>query len=252
MGGLDWGSAFAERREDEASDKPTSRARSATWITKTAEGRRERDTSVPGPSVYRTGKPEWEAIMRWSPSLRLIQASCLWLQLGSGIAASTDSACELYAEAVRIGAGKSAKAPLVFGKPFAVPSLRFQFERDGQIVRPIEVDVFYYWNWIEYPYPEHPFGVWTDAADWFKCRVAEDGNLAVPPHTVRPRGWYNGLFNYFPWPKKPLFSHLEITVKVEGCAPKFHIAREDLERYKGVRATLKISCASPIQVTLPE
>lgn len=137
---------------------------------------------------------------------------------------------------------------VIFGKPFLVPDLRFQFEKDGNVIRPNKVAVAYGWNWLEYPYPEHSFGAWSSAGDTFECNVGKDGKLTVPSFTVKPRGWYKGFYTYFPWPKKPFFDSVEVTVHLAGCAPKLRIGADDLKQYTQALAVVKVSCTAPIEV----
>jgi hypothetical protein len=175
---------------------------------------------------------------------------CALLLLG-GVATAQEATvgCELFAAAEENPLGGKQSDPVIFGKPYGVPDLHLQFEEDGNVMRPSKIAVYYIWNWLEYPYPDHPFGVWSSAHDWFNCNVGENGKLTVPSFTVKPRGWYKGFYIYFPWPKKPHFDHVELTLHVEGCAPKLQIDAEDLKRYTGARAIVKVSCNSP-QVTV--
>jgi hypothetical protein len=156
--------------------------------------------------------------------------------------------CKLWARAEQNPLGGKQSNPVIFGKPYVVPELHLQFEEGGQVVRPNKVAVFYMWNWLEYPYPEHPFGAWSSARDTFECDVNKSGKLTVPSFTVKPRGWYRGFYTYFPWPKKPYFDSVELIIHVEGCAPKLKIGVEDLKQYQGALAVVKVSCNSPIEV----
>lgn len=196
-----------------------------------------------------------DMLRRWL--FRLIQAWSVLLVFGnSATAQEGDMRCKLYATAEQFPrfnmtswANERRGDAVIFGKPYPVPELRLQFQNEGGVVRPMSLDVFYIWKWLEYPYPEHAWGAWSDAYDWFRCTVGDDGKLTVPSFTVRPRGWYKGFYTYFPWPKKPYFDYIELTVQVEGCAPKLRIALTDLDWYRKSTAVVKVSCGSPIEVT---
>lgn len=188
---------------------------------------------------------------------RLPRAWCALLLVG-WVAAAQEApvGCNLYATAEQLHrlnltswTNERRGDAVIFGKPYAIPELHLRFEKNGRVVRPTSVDVFYTWKWLEYPYPEHAWGAWSDAHDWFKCSVGEDGELTVPSFTVKPRGWYKGFYTYFPWPKRPYFDYIELTVHVEGCAPKLRIDANDVNRYRETLAVVKVSCNSPIEVT---
>lgn len=155
--------------------------------------------------------------------------------------------CSLYSTPEEGSKGR----PLIWGKPYVVPSLHLSFvdKESGEAVKPSKVDVFYIWQWIEYPYPDHPWGAWSNAHDWVRCLPNDGGALRIPPFTVKPRGWYDGKYTKFPWSKKPYFDYLEITVHLDECAPKLRIDLKDLKRYQRERAMLRVSCGSPIEAT---
>jgi hypothetical protein len=137
---------------------------------------------------------------------------------------------------------------VVFGKEFRVPELRMRFvdAETGKPVIPKAINVHYYWQWVEWPYPEHAWGAWSDAQDWVKC-TTDDDQLVIPAHTVKPRGWYNGKYIKFPYTlsgsKDPKFDRLEIVFEFEKGAPRLIINEKELVRYKGVTAVVKLPYA---------
>ena len=152
--------------------------------------------------------------------------------------------CSLYASEER-----NRGNPVIFGKQFAVPALRFRFldEKRGQPFVPKMVNVHYYWLWIEYPYSEHAWGAWSDAEDWVQCSTKSQDDLIVPARTIQPRGWYSGRYTFFPW-RQPKFDRLEIVIEHARCAPRLIVEARDLDRFRDATAIVKLLCAARPEV----
>ncbi len=144
--------------------------------------------------------------------------------------------------------------PQIFGKDFLVPPLHLRFVRKetGKPVIPKIVHVSYGWKWIEYPYPEHSWGAWSDAGEAFQCSTGGSNELVVPARTVKPRGWYDGKYTRFPHnlsgSKRPKFDGVVIVVEFDNCRPRLVISAGELDDYKGTAATLKLPCTWPVEV----
>lgn len=108
--------------------------------------------------------------------------------------------CSLYLS-LREGP-KSVDNPVTFGDPFTVSAITINFVSADthEPLVPDKVDVFYIWNWLEYPYPEHSWGAWSNAYDIIQCEPINTPRLVIPSRTVLPRGWYKGFYTWFPWP----------------------------------------------------
>jgi len=107
---------------------------------------------------------------------------------------------------------------VIFSDPVFVPAFRLRFvdEKSSQSVVPTEIQFNYSWKWLEYPYPEHSWGVWSNASDLVEC--TELGTeILIPEFVVQPRGWYDGKYAKFPfvW-KGPSFTGLHISFKIRG------------------------------------
>jgi len=146
--------------------------------------------------------------------------------------------------------GKRGSA-VIFAQPTSVPQLRLRFvdAKTGLGVRPKKVTVTYPWKWLEYPYPEHPWGAWSDAYDFLTCSVREnEEDLLIPAYQVTPRGWYKGKYTDFPWSRKPKFDGIGITIEETGCTSGFGIKKADLSRYENAVAIVRLSCPAAPQV----
>ncbi|MFT3745784.1 MAG: hypothetical protein QM785_16020 [Pyrinomonadaceae bacterium] len=91
--------------------------------------------------------------------------------------------------------GHPAGKPVIYGKHFPVPELKLRFVNDkNDAMASDEVIVRYKWKWFEYPYQEHPTGVWSTAYYHSKCSTDVDGRVTVPEYDLIPAGWYKGAF----------------------------------------------------------
>lgn len=138
------------------------------------------------------------------------------------------------------------KAPVVYGKPYIVPKFRLRVvdERTGEPVAGREVIVRYSWRWFEYPYPEHPLGVWSDAYELVRCRSDKGGVVEMSEFRVEPRGWYKGRLLMG---RKPEFTDLDVSVHLEKHITHARITKGQLERYKKSKADtipLRVSLTS--------
>ncbi|MEJ7623462.1 MAG: hypothetical protein WKF34_05675 [Pyrinomonadaceae bacterium] len=121
--------------------------------------------------------------------------------------------------------------PVIFDKPFSVPSMRIQAV-DAKTRKPLvgnEIIVRYSWRWFQYPYQEHPLGVWSDAYDLVRCVTDEDGMIIVPEHEVVPSGWYKGKHLLG---RKPSFRHLDVSVGTKKSIQHFEVSRNELEKMR--------------------
>lgn len=118
--------------------------------------------------------------------------------------------------------------PVIFGKPFIVPSLRIRVIESGAgnpLIRK-ELIVRYVWRWLEYPYQEHPFGAWSDAYDLMRCVTDQNGMIIIAEHKVIPSGWYKGKYSLG---HKPSFQHLDISVNTGRSITHREIKQKFLE-----------------------
>jgi hypothetical protein len=144
--------------------------------------------------------------------------------------------------------GRPPKPPVVYGKPYIVPKLRLHVadEQTGVPVAEREVIVRYVWRWFEYPYQEHPLGVWSDAYDLVRCMTDKHGVVGMSEFKVVPRGWYRGKMLIG---RKPEFTHLDVSVHLEKHLTHVRITKRELDRYKSSKADtipLRVSFTSPV------
>lgn len=149
---------------------------------------------------------------------------------------------------VEEGYGLPREPPVVYGKPYVVPKFRLRIsdEQTGVPVAGREVIVRYVWRWFEYPYPERPLGVWSDAYELVRCVTGEDGVVEMPEFKVVPRGWYKGRMLMG---RKPRFTHLGVSVHLEKHITDVRITKGELERYKDGKTDtipLQVSLLSPL------
>ena len=149
---------------------------------------------------------------------------------------------------VEKGYGQAQRPPVVQGKAYTVPKLRLRITdvRTGVPVAGREVFVRYVWRWFEYPYPERPLGVWSEAFDLLKCATDGQGLVEMPELKVTPGGWYKGKMLLG---RKPEFTHLDVSVHLETHITHVRITKRELERHKKSGAdtiTLKVPLESPL------
>lgn len=176
-------------------------------------------------------------------------AMLMLLGVGPGVVAQSNTACKrcsLYGSE-----DKSRGQAVIFGRKYDVPELHLRYvdKATGKPISPKHVNVHYYWEWLEYPYPEHPWGAWSDAEDWIRCTTEGESEITIPAFTVKPRGWYAGKYTRFPSEKKPRFDRIEIVIELENCAPRLMVKSNELSRYRNATALVKLSCGEPEEVT---
>lgn len=142
--------------------------------------------------------------------------------------------------------GPAGRKPVIFGTPYFAPALKFRVANgNGQPPQRARIMLKYSWHWLEYPYPEHPFGVISDAWDVVECPVADSGFAYVPEFEVRTRGWYAGIFLrpiLPPWRKKlPEFYEIEIDV-LGPCEKRLRLDRQQLDDYRTHPTTIEVVC----------
>ena len=123
--------------------------------------------------------------------------------------------------------------PLIFGDHYQVPPMRIRIldRKTGQPLKVEKVTIKYRWRWLEYPYSEHAWGAWSEAADSCSCHPDLQGWIEVPAHEVKPRGWYKGKYIYWPYPKLPHFDEVEV-VAFSGYFARTNIASADLPKFR--------------------
>lgn len=135
--------------------------------------------------------------------------------------------------------------PVIFGKSAFIPSMAWHFESKDQSY-PQSVEFRYQWQWIQYPYPEHAWGAWVTSSETVKC-ISSGENLTVPPHTVKPRGWYEGKHTFLPW-RKPKFIQVEMVVNWElNCTQRVMLDNKLLNKFKDNEGILTKSCGAPVK-----
>jgi hypothetical protein len=129
--------------------------------------------------------------------------------------------------------GPHNQPPVIFGDRHLVPAMRIRIVlSDGRSAVPARtVTVNYGWRWLEYPYPEHSWGAWSDASDRAECELDQDGWIQVPSHEVQTRGWYDGRYTRFPWPRRPHFTGIEIVAVTKGGFARIYVQPRDLKRF---------------------
>jgi hypothetical protein len=131
---------------------------------------------------------------------------------------------------------------VIFGAKYSVPAMRIRLLDgvSGQPLDPKAITLNFSWEWLEYPYSEHAWGAWSEAADRLECALDSDGWLEVPPHEVEPRGWYDGKYTRWPWPRRPHFTGVGIVaITRRGLFARPRIDVRDLLKFR--RADLVIA-----------
>jgi hypothetical protein len=132
---------------------------------------------------------------------------------------------------------------VIFGKTVQVPAMRIRL-LDGVSGRPFGnkgIRVVYGWRWLEYPYPEHGWGAWNETGDRLSCSFDEDGWFETSAHLIKPRGWYEGVYTRWPWPKRPEFNGLEVVVTtLLGGSARLAIKRRDLSRFEHADLVVRV------------
>lgn len=134
--------------------------------------------------------------------------------------------------------------PIIQGRAFIVPSMKWRFESSAP---PNVLEIRYEWQWIDHPYPEHPFGAWLTASETVECRPI-GASLEVPEWTVRPRGWYNGKYTMLPW-SKPRFHQVEVVIEWDrNCRQTVLLSPQALAKFREHEAIVTKSCGVPEEI----
>jgi len=164
--------------------------------------------------------------------LRLVVATSLLLTAARMTEAAASACGSLQEPRLYRDENIQQPAPVIFGEKYPVPAMRIRFI-DGATQLPLQVKsiaVNYGWKWLRYPYPEHAWGVWEDAADLLSCLPDKEGWIDVPMHEVRPRGWYDGKYTRWPWSKRPHFESVEV-VAFTGYFARTRLRPVDLQKF---------------------
>lgn len=147
----------------------------------------------------------------------------------TGAMAQVLATCGKFVEPLNSG---DKPAPLIFGEPYSVPRMRIRFINGatGKLFQTESISVNYGWQWLEYPYPEHAWGAWSDGADSLSCKQDHEGWIDAPAHEVRPRGWYAGWYTRWPWSHRPYFDHVEV-LALTGYFARTLLRPQDLRRF---------------------
>jgi hypothetical protein len=148
--------------------------------------------------------------------------------------------------------GKPPGQAVIYGKSVKIPSFKLTFHDagSGQILRPEKISVAYGWKWLEYPYPEHSLGAWSDASDIVECARISGDLIEIPQFDVNPRGWYNGKYVRFPHHRKPSFTGIDIVATLSKCTPRITIGPNDVRNVAGRTVIFKVNCQGQSAFTI--
>lgn len=181
---------------------------------------------------------------------------CL-LCIGHYSAVNGMTSCRVTVKAEENGIfGKGGNPPgpaVLFSAPVVVPAFRLRFvdSESGKTLVPSKVSLAYGWRWLEHPYPEHAWGAWSEASDLMEC-LEPAGEIDVPEVEVRPRGWYDGKYIWFPYPKKPSFTGVDIVIELANCTPRAGISPKQTSKLKGRVAVFAVNCRGESKLTIQE
>lgn len=157
------------------------------------------------------------------------------------------SSCRLAVKAEENGLlgkeGKPLGPAVLFSDPVTIPAFRMRFvdSKSGQVVVPSKITIAYGWKWIEYPYPEHSWGAWSEASDIVEC-FEPSAEIQVPEFEVRPRGWYEGKYVKFPFRRRPSFTGIDVVLTVSGCTARSTISPKESMKLKNKAAVFRVNC----------
>lgn len=95
-----------------------------------------------------------------------------------------------------------------------------------------------------------PGGAWSEAGDIFACSTTNLGPIEVPSVEVKPRGWYNGKYAKFPFLRKPSFTGIDISAKLETCTARVTLNISDSRNLGGKKVVVTVNCHGDSQVNL--
>jgi hypothetical protein len=178
----------------------------------------------------------------------------LWLFFGHAQLGAMTS-CRLTVKAEENGLfGKGGNPPgpaVLFSSPVVVPAFRLRFadSQSGKTLVPSNVSLAYGWRWLEYPYPEHSWGAWSEASDLVEC-MEPAGEINVPEYEVRPRGWYDGWYTKFPFSRKPSFTGIAVVITLNGCTTRATIPPKELSNLKGQVVVFAANCRGESKIRI--
>ncbi|CAN5415835.1 hypothetical protein BH10ACI3_BH10ACI3_06950 [soil metagenome] len=151
--------------------------------------------------------------------------------------------CEL---SIADGISSPKGTPSLFGQGFNIPDLRFRFVDFGNRVEnlPQVVRIFYVWEWWEYPYPDHPRGVWNEANDIVLCTGVTNDEILIPAYKVEPKGWYSGKYA-----RTPRFDHIEVSFENKECGtPRLLFDKKKTQKFMNMTALVSLPCGGLAKV----
>ncbi|QQS33245.1 MAG: hypothetical protein IPM50_01290 [Acidobacteriota bacterium] len=156
--------------------------------------------------------------------------------------------CGLFVEG---GLDAPSENPVLSGRVFAVPDLRFFISpserRSAFGVK--QIKVFYIWEWFRFPYPDRANGAWDEAVDIVECNSIPTNMFTIPSFSVRPRGWYSGKFANT-GKNLPRFVRVEISFEIDDCGTqRLKFSPKELDRFGKSRANVQITCGAPPKYT---
>jgi hypothetical protein len=155
--------------------------------------------------------------------------------LDGSLRAQPSATTELTCSTSALNAFAPEKPVLLTGSEAKIPELRLQISTD---VLPETIRIWYDWVWLEYPYPEHPFGVWSGADDIVDCTARGATNVRIPSYVVKPKGWYSGKYA-----RSPKFDHLEIAFISKECGdPRIILSKREVQKFETMRALVSVPC----------
>ena len=152
------------------------------------------------------------------------------------------------------GKGGNPPGPAVlFSAPVVVPAFRLRFAdaESGKSLTPSKLTLAYGWRWLEYPYPEHSWGAWSEASDIVECG-GPAVEVSVPEFEVRPRGWYDGKYVWFPYPKKPSFTGIAVVIETDKCTTRATLSPKATTKLKDRVAVFKVNCRGESTISIED
>jgi hypothetical protein len=179
-----------------------------------------------------------------------------WLLLfGQHAVLGSMTSCHLIVKAEENGLfGKGGNPPgpaVLFSSPVVAPALRLRFvdSQSGDMLVPSKVRLAYGWRWLEYPYPEHSWGAWSEASDLVEC-MEPAADIDVPAFEVQPRGWYDGKYVKFPFSKKPSFTGVAVVIEFDKCTTRATISPKESSNLKGRVAVFSVNCRGESRILI--
>lgn len=156
-------------------------------------------------------------------------------------ASATPLECKIF---VKNGLYAPKEHPVLFGDEYTVPPIRMHFAKPvapGET--PVKITIFYVWEWLRFPSPEHSTGSWEEAEDIVHCTgIVPEKNLIIPSYTVRPNAWYSGKYANENR-NRPRFTRIEVLLETANCYnPALHFDKKELNRFRDAVAIITMRC----------